>query len=153
MRRVWVAAATTLARLLVLPGGTAQAGDRQRSPVVRTDKGQVRDVRDCGVDSFLGVRYAAVRRIGVVGVSFNYRLGVLGFGLAALRREAAVPARHRPQHPALRRVLRHRTPLRLLDAGTAAGSPGQVSRRLGRSCRRSRGRAVKWCGYPGSGPV
>jgi para-nitrobenzyl esterase len=49
-------ASLALAAVLVFPGGTAS---HSSNLVAHTDKGAVQGVRDQGVDSFLGIRYAA----------------------------------------------------------------------------------------------
>jgi carboxylesterase type B len=50
-------ASLAFAAVLTVPGGAAY--HHAPAPVVHTDKGAVQGVRDHGVDSFLGVRYAA----------------------------------------------------------------------------------------------
>jgi carboxylesterase type B len=48
-----------LAAVILLPGGAGAAAHAASGPVAHTDKGAVQGVRDQGVDSFLGIRYAA----------------------------------------------------------------------------------------------
>jgi carboxylesterase type B len=59
MRRLPALCTAALAAVLLFPGGASAASPPASGPVAQTDKGAVRGVRDQGVDSFLGIRYAA----------------------------------------------------------------------------------------------